>query len=78
MLRKLLSFLVVLAVIVALSGIFIHLYNNSNKKTYNFDTVKDEVKKKTNKIKKKKTNDDDKVENESSNKDTELDDNEVS
>ncbi|MBR3161478.1 MAG: hypothetical protein IKF19_01950 [Bacilli bacterium] len=56
MLRKIINLIVVFAVIVAISGIFIHLYNNSNKKHNKFDTVKEKVNEKI-KSKKKKTDD---------------------
>ena len=84
MIRKIINLIVVFAVIIGISGIFIHLYNNSNRKNLNnkFDTVKETIKKKKNKNKKNdtsdsennKSNDNSEEDSNNSSKDVELDD----
>ena len=88
MIRKIINLIVVFAVIIGISGIFIHLYNNSNRKNLNnkFDTVKETIKKKKNKNKKNdtsdsennKSNDNSEEDSNNSSKDVELDDDDVS
>lgn len=58
MLRRILNFLVILVIIVAISAIFINLYNSGKKESNKFDTVKEKVKEDATKVKdsvKKKT-----------------------
>ena len=61
MLRKIINFIVVLAIIVAISGIFIHLYNNSRKGTHSFDASSKISSSKSNKKKKKTDSDEQSV-----------------
>ena len=80
MLRKLINFIVVLAVVVAISGIFIHLYNNSKNENDNFDTTSESSSNKKAKKKKEKKDSTKKTETEQSNSksdSSELDDNDV-
>ena len=83
MLRKLLNLIVLVAVIVAISGIFIHLYNNSKLKDNKFDTIKDTINKKKsskkNNSKKKDNTNNKKVDDKdnTANNEEELDDNDI-
>ena len=53
MLRRILNFIVILIIIVAISGIFINLYNSGKKESNKFDTVKEKVKKDASSVKEK-------------------------
>ncbi|MEE3342961.1 MAG: LPXTG cell wall anchor domain-containing protein [Bacilli bacterium] len=58
MLRRILNFLVILVIIIAISSIFINLYNSGKKENNKFDTAKETIKKGASKAKdsvKKKT-----------------------
>ena len=77
MLRRIINFIVVLAIVIAISGIFIHLYNNSRNESNKFDTVKESVKNdKKNKKNKKDSNN--KIENNNKNDKKEDNNNENS
>ena len=79
MLRKIINFIVVLAIIVAISGIFIHLYNNSRKGTHNFDATNKISSSKSSKKKKKTNNDEQSIIKKKDNEDSseESEDNDV-
>ena len=51
MLRRILNLIVILVIIVAISGIFINLYNSGKKESNKFDTVKEKVKENASKVK---------------------------
>ena len=83
MIKKIINLIVIFAVIIGISGIFIHLYNNSNRKNLNHksNNIKEEAKEKKKSTKNNNESKNNKsknnTKNEENNKEVELDDNDI-